>query len=50
MDKWKKENERKKSERFEKKLGSINEDFQRRCRNHMQNTVDECDMDNAANP
>jgi hypothetical protein len=27
MEKWKKENERKKSERFDKKLHSINEDF-----------------------
>jgi hypothetical protein len=35
MDKWKKENERKKSERFDKKLTTINEDFQRRCKKYL---------------
>ena len=50
MDKWKKHNERKKTERFDNNLHSINEDFQRRCKKHLQQTVDECDHENAANP
>ena len=50
LDKIKKENERKKTERFDKKLQSVNEDFQRRCKMHLQNTVDECDTENAPNP
>lgn len=40
-----KENEKKKSERFEKKMQSVHDEFQRRVQMHMQQTVDECDKE-----
>jgi hypothetical protein len=49
MEKWKKENERKKAERFEDKLKLVNEDFKYRCRQHVQNAVEECDRQDADN-
>jgi hypothetical protein len=39
-----------KRKRFDKKMQQVNDDFQKRCLRHLNDTVDECDYEEAYNP
>ena len=49
MEKWNKENERKKGERFDEKLKQVNEEFEERCKQHLLKSVEECDRQDMHN-
>ena len=44
------EYEIKKALSYEEKLKIVNENFKKRCQDHLNKSVEECDIENAFNP
>ena len=49
MEKYKKDNEKKKAQKFEDNLKSIHDVFEKRCKLHLEKSVEECDKTDAEN-